>query len=161
MDFGIRDVLLGDLQALSSVFVDAYKPEKTGEHWTQQTAMSVLQYWFKRSSEGLKILAHKDEEVFGAIFADVKPWWDGYRMIDGEFFVQSGLQGKGIGQKLLREALERARDTYNITCFETITFKPEHDYPLKWYKKIGFEVVENLTVINGKTDAVLSKLSSL
>lgn len=154
----IRDVGLEDLETLSVIYADAFRPEKTNEHWTPTLAKQVMNYWHKRSPEGMQILAEQEGKVLGAIFMDIKPWWDGPRMIDGEFFVSSEAQGMGVGRILLKTILQKAKDGYNITCFETITFKPETEHPLKWYKRLGFEIDEVLVVISGKTDTILENL---
>jgi GNAT superfamily N-acetyltransferase len=109
----------------------------------------------------MRILAeNENQKITGAFFADIKPWWDGPRMIDGELFVDSNQQSKGIGSILLRTLLNRARENYQATYFETITFMPESIHPLKWYMDIGFEKVDNLTVINGNIEQTLKKLKA-
>lgn len=161
MSFIIRDIEKADIDALSCIFADAYHPEKTGEHWTVETAKQVVEYWFSRSPADLKILAEtQDGQILGAFFADVKPWWDGPRMVDGEFFVSSDQQGKGIGKQLLATLLERAKTNHNAVNFETITFEPETEHPLRWYLDIGFEKIDNFVVINGPIDRVLNNLKN-
>lgn len=159
MDFNIRDINQGDIDELSYIFADAYRPEKTGEHWTADSARNVVEYWFKRSPSDMKILAqNKENKILGAFMADIKPWWDGPRMIDGEFFVSSNAQGNGIGKELLKTLIERAIKNYKANCFETLTFMPDEEHPLKWYLNLGFEKEKNLIVINGNLKKILDTL---
>lgn len=152
----IRTICKKDLPTLAKVFMDAYKPENTGEYWTVKTSLEVVKYWHDRSPKNLQILAEIEDKVIGAFFVDVKPWWDGYRMIDGEFFVLTEYQKLGAGKKILKELVNIAQDKYKCNCFETITFTPENKHPLKWYKRLGFEIDESLVVIN----ADLTKLKT-
>lgn len=155
----IRNIEKEDIEELSYIFVDAYKAEKTGENWTIQSARDIVEYWLNRSPADMKIAAVNQEgRILGAFLADIKPWWDGPHMIDGEFFVRTHAQGKGIGKMLIAELLTRAHQNHNATCFETITFEPDSEHPLKWYLSIGFEKVDNLVVINGVTEKVLEQL---
>jgi len=160
-DFEIRDIVEKDLNTLSSVFVSAFEPEKTGEHWTKDSARNVIDYWFRRSPDDMKIIAiNQDGGILGAFFADIKPWWDGPYMIDGELFVRPDMQNKGIGKQLLTKLLTRARDNHKATRFETMTFPPENEHPLSWYLKIGFKKVDDLAIIKGSIEEILKKLAS-
>ena len=150
MNFSIRNIQEKDIDELAVIFVDAFGHEKTGEYWIIETAKQVVEYWYHRSPEDMKILAETpDKKILGAFMADIKPWWDGYRMIDGEFFVSNHAQGHGIGRSLLVELSKRAVKNYEAKCFETITFAPDTEHPLKWYLNLGFEKVENLVLISG------------
>lgn len=156
MNFDIRDIQKEDIDLLAIIFADAYRPDKTGEHWTVETARDVVEYWYNRSPADMKILAQThDNKILGAFMADVKPWWDGSRMIDGEFFVSTNAQGHGIGRSLLIELSKRAVKNHGAKCFETITFEPDTEHPLRWYLSLGFEKVENLVVINGDLEELV------
>ncbi len=159
MGFKIRDIVARDIPQLAPIFADAYKPEKTGEHWTVEAAQEVVEYWFKRSPDDLKILAEgQDGRILGAFFVDVKPWWDGARMVDGEFFVHSDAQGVGVGKALMAEILKRAETNHKAVNFETITFEPDSEHPLRWYLKMGFKKEESLVVINGNIKILRNNL---
>lgn len=160
MDISTRQIQSQDLLTLAEVFADAYKPENTGEHWTIETAFEVVKYWHNRAPKDLQILAEIDHNIIGAFFVDVKPWWNGHRMIDGEFFVLTDYQKLGAGKKMLKELVNIAKEKYKCTCFETITFMPEDAHPMKWYKNIGFEKDESLVVINANIDIIQENLES-
>jgi len=154
----IRDIEEKDLPELSKVFADAYKPETTGEYWTAALALPVVNYWFNRSPKELKILIEVEDQIEGAFFADVKPWWDGNRLIDGEFFIKTEKQSLGLGANLFLEMLKRAKNKYNIEFYETTTFQPETQHPLKWYLDLGFEVEKDLVIINGRANKLIKSL---
>ncbi len=155
----IQPITPDDINELAAVFADAYRPENTGEHWTIDTARQVVDYWFNRAPDDMKILARDENgHIVGAFMADIKPWWNGPRMIDGEFFVQTEYQKYGVGTALMRELVTRAIENHGTEEFETITFNPASSHPLKWYKKLGFDNNPVLTVINGKTREILERL---
>lgn len=159
MKFKIRNIEPSDIENLAHVFVASFKPENTGEYWNAESAKSLMQYWFQRSPKDLKILAVDDHsKISGCFFADVKPWWDGMRMIDGEFFVCPENQGEGIGTFLLMEMLTRAKSIYNATYYEAITFEPLDKPPFTWYEKKGFKKSDDLLVMGGSIDHVIEKI---
>ncbi len=159
MDYLIRDIYESDLNNLAALFISAFKPENTGEFWEYKSVYALMTYWYKRSPDKLKILATDDlGNILGGFFSDIKPWWDGARLIDGEFFVHPTYQKLGIGSMLLKETLIRAKEHYQAVCYEAITFEPETQHPLSWYSKIGFKKEPSLLVMNGNIDCVLENL---
>ena len=159
MTFSLRDIIREDINLLAEVYAEAFKPERTGEHWTLENSKALMEYCFDRSSKDLRILVVNEKgKIIGAFFADVKPWWDGSRIVNAEFFIEPDYQKLGAGRMLFKEILQRAKANHNAINFETITFMPDTEHPLKWYLKLGFQKETDWVIINGNIDLILNEL---
>jgi len=154
----IENVTRDDLPLLAPIYVEAYNALKIGETWTDSTAMKLLTNFFDSQAD-LFFVAKSDGEIVGAIVAIVKPWCDGNRLTDGEFFVKPGMQGKGIGTLLIRHMFQKAYEKYQAISWDTFTHRI-HEYPLNWYKKIGFEEIKEWVMITGDVKKVLSVIGN-
>lgn len=156
MEIKIRNVQEEDLQKLAEIYAEVYDKFDVGEKWTKAAAYEISKYWLKRSPD-LCFLAEEDERTVGAFFVGVKPWWDGNHLVDGEIFVHPECQMKGIGTKLLKFVLKYALEKYDAVRWDTYTFRDK--YPARWYKSIGFEEIDEWTMISGDVKKILSKLN--
>lgn len=153
----IRPMKEEDLGPLSQVYVDVYTTFDVGEKWDKESAEKMLGYWFKRHPD-LAFVAEDSGKLVGAFLAGVKPWWDGNHLIDGEIFVHPKYQKRGIGSQLSKELFKKAKEKYDVTVWDTYTFKG-FKHPLSWYKSLGFEEIGEWTMISGNIDKALKKLS--
>jgi L-amino acid N-acyltransferase YncA len=101
MDFRIRPIQKKDLQTLAEIYVDVYTKVDIGERWTVPAAKKLLEYWLDKQPD-LALLAEYNGNIAGAFLTAIKPWWDGNHLMEGEIFVDSAFQKKGIGTELLK-----------------------------------------------------------
>lgn len=170
-----------DLPPLAAMYMRSFPSSATGEHWCEDTASALLGSWLKRqpdlafvataAGEGSTIsdtMAAIDfgrvdgadgsaAVLAGACLVGVRPWWDGNHLVDGEFFVDPLFQAKGVGTALLRHVLAVAKEKYNPVCWDSYTFR-EEGFPLSWYKKLGFEEIDEWVMIRAPIDKLLSSL---
>ncbi len=154
--FKIRYVGEKDLDKLAEVYAEVYRVFDVGEQWTTKSSRNLLDYWLKRQPD-LCFLAESQKEIVGAFVAGIKPWWDGNHLVDGEIFVHPDHQGKGVGNVLSRHMYETAIEKYDATTFDTYTFRMT-DFPLSWYKSLGFEEINEWTMISVNLEKALSNL---
>ena len=157
MALKIRRVNKKDLDKLTEIFNQTYSPSifDVGERWTKKSAYKMLDYRLKRTPD-LAFLAEDKEKIIGGFFIDVKPWWDGNHLADGELFVHPNYQKKGIGTKLLKFMFEYAIKKYNVVRIDSYTIKGK--YPLKWYRSLGFKDIKEWAMISADVREVLKKL---
>lgn len=79
----------------------------------------------------------------------VKPWHDGNGLIETEIFVSKNYQHNCIGSKLFQEHFTKAIEKYDVKVIGAHTYQEQDGYPLNWYKKQGYEIIDNWNVING------------
>lgn len=152
----IRQMKVEDLEDLSRVYVDAFKDPELGENWEPKSAYALLEDWFKRQPD-LSFVAEYNNKLVGAFVVGVRPWWDGYHLVDGELFIASEYQKQGIGSRLIKEVLEEANKKYSPLTWETYTFRNQ-EFPLNWYKSIGFKEIEEWVMIKADISQILEKL---
>jgi len=152
----IRQMQKTDLRKLGEIYAEVYRDFDVGEKWTKEAAEKLMGYWFQKQPD-LAFVADMSGEIAGAAMAGIKPWWDGNHLSDGEIFIHPKFQKQGIATKLLVALLERAIEKYDAVSFDSFTFKKK-DFPLSWYKKIGFVENADWTLIAGDVRQVLAKL---
>lgn len=145
-----------DLPELGRIYAEAYQVFDVGERWTDESATELLKYWLERRPE-LSFVAEYEGKLAGGFFADVKPWWDGPHLVDGEIFVRPDLQKHGIGTELSKVMYRTALEKFDAKVFETYTFRKTL-FPLEWYRRQGFEEIEEWVMISGDLREVLKKL---
>jgi len=145
--YNIRLVKQEDLIPLSEIYKDLYCSSILNENWTNQTAYELLNFFYTLNKD-IFVIAEIDKKVVGAVMSLVKPWHDGNRLIETEIFVSKAYQHKGIASKLFHEHFRLAMEKYNVNIIEAHTYQEENGYPLNWYKKQGYDVIDDWYVIN-------------
>ena len=51
-------------------------------------------------------------------------------------------------------------EKYNVKIIEAHTYKEDNGYPLKWYRKQGYEIIDDWYIINGDINNVYQNLTS-
>lgn len=156
-DLKIRRIDKTDLDTLAEIYTKVYSSDvfDVGERWTKRTAYELLFYWLKRNSE-LAFLVEDEKKIIAAFFIDVKPWWDGNHLVDGELFVLPEYQKKGIGSKLMKHMLDYAVNMHNVVKCDTYTVKGK--YPLKWYESLGFTEIKEWSMISVDIKEIMGNL---
>lgn len=152
----VRSTRSEDLPGLAQAYVELYDFLNIGERWSQQSAQSILSYWFERYPD-IAFTAECNDKMIGAFVAGIKPWWDGNHLYDGEMFVHHRYQRLGIGRQLLQKVFEAAKRKYGAVCWEFYTFSGERS-PIQWYKKVGICPNDNWAMLSGNINEVLQKI---
>lgn len=96
--------------------------------------------------------------VVGAFAGMLKPWWDGMHIVETELLVKKEYRGFGISKKLILEMSKKAKENYDVKYIEGVTFT-DRDFPLSFYKRIGFEEDSQLVPISANVDTLIEKLN--
>lgn len=146
-----------DLKELAKIYTEAYNSLQIGEEWDDKSAHQLLLHLFETQPD-LSFTARIDNKIVGAIVAIIKPWWDGNHITDGEIYIDPAYQRHGIGRALIKELFTEAKEKYGAKSWDTFTHVI-HEYPLKWYQDMGFEEIEEWTMISGNIEKVLKNLN--
>jgi len=145
-----------DLIPLSKIFSNSFTQADPEKPWDEDHSYEYLKYWFKKQPD-MFYVAFDNENPIGATAVNIKPWRTGVRCSDGVIFVDTKYQKQGIGKMLLKKVIQEAKNKYNATIFEAITFAGD-EFPLTWYKKIGINVDEHAVIIKGECEEILKNL---
>ncbi len=145
-----------DIVELAEVYQLAYNSLNIGENWNQETSIKLIKYFFDLQPD-LFFVAELDDKVVGGLVAQIKPWWDGNHLVEGELFVHPDHQSKGLGKKLIKKLFSEAKEKYGAISWDTFTHRV-YEHPLKWYKNMGFEEIANWVMITGDVKKVLKNL---
>lgn len=149
----IRLVKKEDLKELAKIYRDLYGKSILNEDWSIEKSYGLLDFFYKLQSD-LFVVAEVDKKVIGAVMSLVKPWYDGNRLIETEIFVADEYQRSGIASRLFHKHFKLAMEKYDAKIIEAHTYKEENGYPLNWYKKQGYKVIDEWYVINGDIEEV-------
>jgi len=156
MKTNIRLVTEEDLPEVAKVYAETFNSAFPNEDWTVGSAKELLSYLYKAHPD-LFFVAQKEDEIVGGIAGIIKPWWNGESFADGELFVKTIHQNRGVGKGLLKKALETAIEKYQISGMEGIT-NGEAKFPLSWYERLGLKKT-GYVHIEGNAQEILKNLS--
>ena len=147
-----------DLKECAKILMEIYNNNVLNEGWTDESSYAICEFYFKMQPE-LFLVAKVANEVAGFTFSYIKPWADGNQLMIEEISVKEEYRKQKIATSLLKTLIQKAKDKYNVTCANGTTYLGENDMPFSWYKRIGFKKVDDLFLIEGKTDEVLNNLN--
>lgn len=140
----IYDIEEKDLEECAELFVKTFNEEPWNEKWTVKKAGKRLSDVYN-SPEFKGFVYSENEKIYGAILGNKEQWYDGEHFYIKEFFIDSNIQGKGIGKKLLLH-LEKCLEKEGVSLIHFWTLKG--DIAEKFYRKMGYEIPEELILMN-------------
>ncbi len=153
----IRPISHEDLSQLASAYTQAINKLDVGEKWEDKSSYALLESWFKQQPD-LAFCALYEAQLVGGFIVGIRPWWDGNHLVTGELFVQPDYQNRGIAKQLLKQTLNTAVEKYNPVIWETHTFRHQ-EFPLTWYKQLGFREINEWVMIQADVIELISKLN--
>lgn len=146
-----------DIYVLAKGYADYYSNSVLQEEWTKQSATKLFEYFWNQNRD-LFLVAYDGDKPVGVIMSGLKPWWDGNHLEDGEIFVVPEYRKKGVAKLLLRSLFKCAIDKYNATMLEAHTYKDENGFPYCWYKRLGFDTINDWKIISGDIKKIMKNL---
>lgn len=147
---------------LASAYADHYNNAGLGEHWTCDEVIAMLKWQLGQSLgkyffvKWARDLESNKEFPIGFFCAYTKPYQGGQMIWDGELFVLPEYRRYGVGLELT-EALFTVAKTSGVEFFESLTYKDEKGYPLKFWENLGVDS-DDLIHITGETGKILAKI---
>lgn len=100
------------------------------------------------------------KKIIGAVWGQVKPWWNGNKLYDIEIFIKKAFQNKGYSKLLFIKLFEESIRYYSVKDVEAITFN-DRPFPLSYYERIQLEKDSQLTLLSGNAKNILYNLKCL
>lgn len=130
----IRDMLPGDIPSCAEILCSVYNNAMRQCCWTQENAVAYLTD-ISRMPRFLGYVAVEEDEVFGAIFAREKIWWNNHEVYVEEMFVRPERQQNSIGSQLMR----RVEDDVRRHALAGVTLSTNrYATAAQFYRKVGF-----------------------
>ncbi len=146
-----------DLEVLAELYANYYNNSVLEEKWTKETTTKLFMYFYNQAPD-LMFVAYDNDKPIGIIMSVLKPWWDGMHLEDGEVFVSKDYQMGGIAKRLFKTLFQYAIDKYDATTLEAHTYEDEKGFPYSWYKRLGFETIDDWKIISGNIKEIIKKL---
>lgn len=147
------------LDELGAVYLRALA-DNPDERWQLAQARALLADWRHRQPDLFMSARADSGALVGGFVVGVRPWWDGNHLVDGELFVDPQFQQRGVARELILAVLQQAKKRYApLLNWDTYTFRNE-GFPLSWYRRLGFNEINEWVMIRADVDAVIANLST-
>ncbi len=116
----------------TDLFLNVFAGEPWNDHWaSRQEAKQYLESHYAFNSF-LGYVAVYEGRIAGAAFGFIKPWQRGFEYYINEFFVDTAVQGKGVGTLLLKQiAADIKGKAMNAIVLTTQRAFPAYGFYLK------------------------------
>jgi len=153
----IKLASIEDLSQCANILMNIYNSNVLNEGWNKETSFNICKFYYTLQPD-LFYVAKDNDKVVGFTFSYIKPWAKGNQLMVEELSVLEDYRKQKIASKLLKKLITTAKEKYNIITVCGTTYNSEQEMPFSWYKRIGFEKIEDLYLIEANVDEIISKL---
>lgn len=146
-----------DLEIIAEEYSNYYANSILKEKWTKKSALELFRYFYDKNPD-LLFVAYDEEKPIGTIMSLLKPWWNGMNLEDAELFVCEKYKRRGIAKQLIKTLFTYAIEKYDATVLEAHTYEGENGFPYCWYKRLGFETIDDWKIISGDIKEIVHRL---
>lgn len=136
----IRRAAEGDLDALADIYASSMAGAPGDESWSQKSAREFLAMWLQRQPD-LFFVAELDGRIVGGTVCDLKPYFDGPRITDGEMFIAPAVRNAGVARALMCRQLDEAYYRFGVKTVESLA-NGQSEVVMRWCDRIGFKRTE-------------------
>jgi ribosomal protein S18 acetylase RimI-like enzyme len=136
-----RPASLDDVDAVVALVDSAYRGETSRAGWTTEADLLDGQRTdagqvsdIVRAQGSVVLLAEHDGAVAGC--CELRHWGSDVAYF-GMFAVRPGLQGRGVGRTLIREAERRAVERWRATSMRMTVIRQRTEL-IAWYERLGY-----------------------
>jgi aminoglycoside 6'-N-acetyltransferase I len=130
-----------DLEPCSELMLKVFSGEPWFDQW--DSVLHVQQYLaeFMDNPVFLGFVIEQEGKILGASFGHTKSWYSGKEYYIQEYFIDTDLQGSGLGSALMN-GMKAYLSSVHVHCMVLLT---EKDLPAEdFYRKHGFEVKKDI-----------------
>lgn len=137
----VRLMVESDLEPCSELMLKVFNGEPWFDQW--DSVLHAQQYLkeFMDNPVFLGFVIEQEGSILGASFGHTKSWYSGKEYHIQEYFIDTELQGSGLGSALMN-GIKAYLISVNIHCMVLLT---EKNLPAEgFYRKHGFEVKQDI-----------------
>lgn len=124
-----------DIDECTTLFLNVFSKEPWNDQWSSFDHAKTYLMEITESPGFLGFVALKEGSIVGACLGRRKTWWSGPEYYIDEFYIDSTLQGHGLGTKLL----DYVKAEVNADGMRAIILLTDRNLPAeKFYVKNGF-----------------------
>lgn len=147
----IRDATEADVEGITAIYDDAVRTTTAIWNETLVDVADRLRWYAARRAAGFPVLVAVEETGRVAGYATYGDWraFDGYRhTVEHSVYVARAARGRGVGEALMRELIERARGAGKHVMVAGI--EAGNAVSIRLHEKLGFERVGLLPEVGCK-----------
>ncbi|MCY6485027.1 GNAT family N-acetyltransferase [Clostridium aestuarii] len=138
------------LDECTNLLVSVFNSEPWNEKWSFETARKRLEETCK-SPNFKGIVYKKDDKIVSVIMGNCEQWYEGFHYYMKDFFVDSAIQKKGIGSKMLKY-LEEELKAVDVNFIHFWTLKGGRIE--NFYKNNGYKLSSTMTLMMKDLDNI-------
>lgn len=139
----IQYIVKEDLQEIRDLFIIEFNKEPWNDKWEESRAYHRLNDLYQHP-RFVGLVCVLEERIVGVAMGYLEYWYEGYHYNLKEIFIDTTVQGKGIGSKLL-SALEEDLKDRDVRSIELMTLNAQKT--LKFYEKNKYEISSSLLML--------------
>ena len=140
----MRKFMIKDMDAIVELYKDVFSAEPWNDVWKSR---DQVRYYLNELIENPVFegfVAYENSLLVAVCFGHKRSWWTGKEFFIDELFVANGIQGNGIGTRLLHYV---ERNLFILDCMR-LTLLTNRDIAAKdFYLKKGFTTIHNRIVM--------------
>jgi aminoglycoside 6'-N-acetyltransferase I len=131
-----------DIDECTTLFLNVFSKAPWNDQWSSFDHAKTYLMEITESPSFLGFVAVKEERIVAACLGRRKTWWSGPEYYIDEFFIDTALQGKGLGTILLNQI----KTAVLADGMRAIILLTDRELPAaRFYEKNGFSSSPNMT----------------
>ena len=144
----IDDIKKDDIKTCAKLYQQVFNEKPWKDNWSFKTAYQRLFDIFMSPHFQGMVYRNNNGEIMGAVFGNLEQNYDGIHYNLKEIFVDTRVQGKGIGTKLLHN-LEDSLKNQNVKAM--ILFTSDENRSSRFYLKNHFYLCNGIVMMGKDT----------
>jgi GNAT superfamily N-acetyltransferase len=138
----LRRFIDRDIDECTTLFLSVFSKEPWNDQWSSFDHAKTYLSEIVESPGFLGFVAVKEDNIIGACLGRRKTWWSGPEYYIDEFYIDTLLQGKGLGTKLINHI----KASVHADGMKAIILLTDRGLPAaRFYGKNGFLPSPNMT----------------
>ncbi|NOR45973.1 MAG: GNAT family N-acetyltransferase [Candidatus Delongbacteria bacterium] len=140
----VRKLEIDDIDECVNLFIKVFSQKPWEDEWASFEYAKSYLLDFVNTPGFIGLVATKDSKIIGSSFGHIQKWWSGTEFFISEFFIDTNIQGQGVGKTILNY-LQNKLSKMNINCITLLTSRDVDAY--KFYEKCGFKTAEKTVLM--------------
>lgn len=138
-----KELIIDDIDKIVSIYIDAFNAPPWNDKWSKDRVYKRLKPMIN-NEDSYGLVCYENNTILGVILGHYEYYYNTLDFEIKEFFVNTSIQGKGIGKALFNEFNRRLKENGVGRIFLTTT---RANKTIGFYKGLGFDSEDDLLIM--------------